>query len=268
MSLSNGENPRLANARVIVGLGSAGPHETTVAEMEARRSPMHFEEVEATFWERVREKASLKAKDILSQAMAEAEEIKARAREEGYREGMAQSAGDYEAHVAELAKAVSETLSGVQTERKTLWQGYREDFTSLLKLAVEKTIGAELDARRVEIVKGLLDESLDLIDTRTNLTIRVEPEAAMLMEDLLRRAKESGVRLERWRVKPDPSLAAGGVILESADGMVDNSLATRWAEVESIFGRLAPGADQNGQGETAEAPEQAQEPAAAPEAGA
>ncbi len=265
MSLSNGENARLANARVIVGIGAAGPHETTVAEMEARRSPMHFEEVEATFWERVREKASLKAKDILAQAMVEAEEIKARAREEGYQEGMAQSAGDYEAHVAELTKAVSETLSSVQDERKTLWRGYREDFTRLLKLAVEKTIGAEVDARREEIVKGLLEESLDLIDTRTNLTIRVEPDAAALMDDLLRRAQESGVRLDRWRVKPDPSLASGGLILESADGMVDNSLSTRWAEVEDIFSRLAPGADQNGQEET---PEEAPQQATAPEAGA
>ncbi len=268
MSSSEGGQRPPGSARVFVGLDASGPHETTVAEIEARRSPLHFEEVEARFWERVREKAGAKAKEILAQAMAEAEEIKARAKEEGYQEGMAQSAADYEAHVGELTAAVSETLASVQAERQSLWAGYREDFAKLLKIAVERTIGSELEARRWELAKSLLDEALDLIDARTNLTVRVQPDAAGLFEELLRRALEGGARLDRWRIKPDPSVAMGGVILESADGMVDNSVGSRWAEVETIFSGLSVGADPDEQPPRA-APEPAPEQPAnqAPKAG-
>ena len=58
------------------------------------------------------------------------------------------------------------------------------------------------------------------------------------------------------------------LVLESADGMVDNSIDTRWAEVESVFGRLAVGADQNdapAPPEAAAAPEPAPEAEPAPE---
>ncbi len=236
MSLSNGEAGR---GRVLMGIGSAGPQETTVAEMEARRSPMHFEEMEARFWERVRAKAGEKAKDILSKAMAEAEEIKARAHEEGYREGVARQAEEYAAHVDELSQAVSETMAAVREERKSLWRGYREDFVSLLRLAVEKTIGSELSERRLDVASNLLDEALDLIDSRSTLTVTVHPDMEELLGQLLEQARTSGMGLDRVRLRSNPAVQPGGVVLESADGMVDNSIESRWAEVETIFSRLS-----------------------------
>jgi len=85
MSLSDGGAPTILTGRVILGSGQGGEAETTISELEARRSPMHFEEVEQQFWERVRDKATAKASKIMADAMAEAERIKAKAQEDGLR---------------------------------------------------------------------------------------------------------------------------------------------------------------------------------------
>ncbi len=253
MSLSNqtGDIPA-PTGRVVLGIGSAGPQETTVAEIEARRSPMHFERMEAEFWERVRGKAQDKAREIIAQAMAEAERLKASARDEGLAEGARQARDQFEAHLDEMGKAFAETLAAIQKDRKTLWASYRQDFVTLLRLAVEKTLGILLEERRRDVLGSLLDEALDIIDSRTELAVTVNPDDVPMIEELLSRAAATRQGLDRWRVKGDPSLAPGGVRLESRDGMADNTVDSRFAEVERIMGRLrvdAGGApDDSGEG--------------------
>ncbi|MFZ5810955.1 MAG: FliH/SctL family protein [Thermodesulfobacteriota bacterium] len=239
MSLSSqtGDIPP-PTGRVVMGVGSAGPQETTVAEIEARRSPMHFERIEAEFWERVRAKAQDKAREIISQAMAEAERLKATARDEGLAEGAEQARSQFETHLDEMGKAFAEILEVIQKDRKTLWASYRQDFVTLLRLAVEKTLGILLEERRRDILESLLDEALDIIDSRTDLAVTVHPDDAPMIEELLSRAAASRQGLDRWRVKGDPSLTPGGVRLESRDGMADNTVDSRFAEVEQIMGRL------------------------------
>ncbi|QLA17507.1 FliH/SctL family protein [Desulfolutivibrio sulfoxidireducens] len=244
MSLSSRTSGVAApTGRVVLGIGAAGPQETTVAEIEARRSPMHFERMEAEFWERVRAKAQDKAREIMAQAMAEAERLKASARAEGLAEGTEQARVQFDAHLDEMGKAFAETLAAIQKDRKTLWASYQRDFTTLLRLALEKTLGILLDERRRDVLGSLLDEALDVIDSRTELTVTVNPDDAPMIEELLSRASATRQGLERWRVKGDASLTPGGVRLESRDGMADNTVDSRFAEVAHVFDRLSVGAE-------------------------
>lgn len=239
MSSSDARGLGYHTGRVIMGIGAAGPQESTVAEIEARRSPMHFEQVEAEFWARVRGRAKDKAREILEKAMGEGEAIKARAHAEGYDQGMRAAGEEFESQISAMSQAMSETLAAIQAERKSLWACYRTDLATLVRLAVEKTLGVMLDVKRSEILGALLDESLDLIDGRTDLVVSVNPEDAELLGDLLDRAKTQRPGLDRWRIVGDPSIAPGGVRLESREGMVDNTVGTRFAEVDALFSRLA-----------------------------
>ena len=63
MSLSDEEATGVLTGRVILGAGLAGPGETTVAELEAHRSPEELEKVELRFWERLRAKAEAELGD-------------------------------------------------------------------------------------------------------------------------------------------------------------------------------------------------------------
>lgn len=240
MSLSSpGGGIPLATGRVVMGIGAAGPQETTVAEIEARRTPFPFERMEAEFWERTRAKAQDMAKEIIARAMTEADQIRAAAREEGLAQGTAQAQSQFEAHVDEMGKAFGETLAAIQGDRKSLWEGYRQDFVTLLRLALEKSFGILLDDARREILSSLLDEALDLIDSRTGLSVVVHPDDAPMMEELLARAARTRQGLEGWQIRGDAGLVPGGVRLESRDGMVDNTVNSRFAEVERVFEQLS-----------------------------
>ncbi|MEF3698804.1 FliH/SctL family protein [Desulfolutivibrio sp.] len=228
-----------ATGRVVMGVGAAGPQETTVAEIEARRTPFPFERMEAEFWERTRTKAQDMAKEIIAQAMTEAERLRVAAREEGLAQGTEQAQTQFETHVAEMSKAFGETLAAIQGDRKTLWDGYRQDFVALVRLALEKSFGILLGDSRQEILASLLDEALDLIDSRTELSVIVHPDDMPMMEELLTRAAHSRQGLERWHVRGDAALLPGGVRLESRDGMVDNTVDSRFAEVSRIFEQLS-----------------------------
>lgn len=241
MSLSDGDTATVLTGRVILGSGQGGEAETTISELESRRSPMHFEEVEQQFWERVRDKAKAKASEIITQAMAEGERIKAKAQEDGYAAGVAAAENQIQTELAQMSATLTKVLESVAVERKTLWADYRQDFVTLLKLAAERTISVSIDARRQEILASLLNESLDLIDAKDCLTLTVHPDDEPFLRELMARAGTERPGLEHFQVRTNPALLPGSVSLECADGLVDNSIADRFASVETIFANLAAG---------------------------
>jgi len=242
MSLSDGGAPTILTGRVILGSGQGGEAETTISELEARRSPMHFEEVEQQFWERVRDKATAKASKIMADAMAEAERIKAKAQEDGYAAGVAAAEKQIQTELSQMADSLAKVLESVAVERKNLWASYRQDFVTLLRLAVERTVGVTIDARREEILGSLLNEALDLVDAKDSLTLTVHPDDEGLVRELMTRAGSERPGLEHFQVRVNAALLPGSVSLESRDGLIDNSIADRFATVETIFAKLSAGA--------------------------
>lgn len=225
--------------RVILGPGSGGEAETTVSELESRRSPMHFEEVEAQFWERVRARAKAKASAIIAAAMAEGERIKAKAHEDGYAAGVAAAGGQIQTELAQMAGSLGTMLESLTAERTKLWDSHRQEFVQLLRLAVERTTLATIDARREEILGNLLHESLELMDAKADLTVTVHPDDEGLVRELLARAGQERPGLAKVLVRSDPALLPGSLGLECCDGLVDNTIGTRFGEVEKIFEHLS-----------------------------
>jgi len=244
MSLSDGDALGVMTGRVILGPGTdGGEAETTVSEMESRRSPMHFEEVEAQFWERVRAKAKAKASAIIAEAMAEGERLKAKAQEEGYAAGVAAAGGQIQAELAQMSTSLGSMLESLTAERSKLWTAHRQEFISLLRLAVERTTMAAIDARREEILGNLFNESLELMDAKASLTVVAHPDDEPLVRELIARAAQERGGLDKVLVRTDPQLIPGSLILESPDGLVDNSIGSRFSEVEKIFDQLAASGD-------------------------
>ncbi|MFP5220662.1 MAG: FliH/SctL family protein [Acidobacteriota bacterium] len=226
------------NARVVMGIGMAGPSEMTVNQIEGNKVQVLDHQTELDFWARVRAKAQAKAREILNQAMAEGELIKEQARREGLAQGMAEARQACQLEVTGLGNTLAGMLEGLEGERQSLWARHRQEFAALLKLSVEKTLHTELSQRRQEILANLLDQAVELLDTRAGFTVLVHPSDEESAATILEEAKRLHPALGAWRIKTDPSMTPGGVRLESEAGVVDNTLDTRFEQISDLLERV------------------------------
>ncbi|WP_054651639.1 FliH/SctL family protein [Salidesulfovibrio brasiliensis] len=101
-----------------------------------------------------------------------------------------------------------------------------------------KTLGIELEEHRVESLTALLNEAVDRLESQRELTVRCAPQDQELLDELLAQAQERNPGIKHWKVVPDASLEMGGVIVETGQSKVDNSVAARWEGVEPILDQL------------------------------
>ncbi len=237
MSLSSGAAATLATSsgRIIIGPKNVGMAELTLSS--ARQAAMDLES-EQEYFDRVRAKAQELARDILAQAMTEAEQLRAKAREQGLREGQQDAAAEVKKVTRQKATECKALLESLQQAGHSLWQTHREDLILLVQVMVEKILAVELDARRRESLESLLDQAVDMMDVKRRVVITVHPQDQELMEELLRQAKNEGAGLEGCKVKTDEGLKRGGLILECDHGMVDNTIASRQASLKEIVDQL------------------------------
>ncbi|WP_432735517.1 FliH/SctL family protein [Maridesulfovibrio sp. FT414] len=240
MSLSKTENNgKFFTGRVIMGLDSNNKtQEMTIQEMEGKKKPTWNEDTDKEYFERVKAKAQNMAKEIIAKAMIEAETIRANAQAEGYAAGQQQAAQEAEQHMIGFSRNLTQTLSAIQQQARNIVLAQTTDAVQLVFMVIEKTLAVEMDSRRQEILYALLDEALARIDSMTQLVIRISPADAEIIGQLLEYARNEHPELEKWRIKADPSIDNGGVIVEAEDAVIDNTVTSRWEGVQDILAQL------------------------------
>lgn len=241
MSLSKHTSGKPApryTGKVVVGMHTPGPDEMTIQKLEGKRRLQWDESTNEEYLERVKAKAKEKAKEIMMMAELEAEALRATARHEGYEEGLAQAQADLDAHTQAMSTEVENILSQIGAQGTTIFNERREDIMALIRLAVEKTLNIELEESRLESLQALMAEALERIESQRQILVKCCPEDAPDLEAFIATIQERNPKLEYWTVKGDPALQPGGIVVESADGKVDNTIAGRWKGVEPIFEQL------------------------------
>ena len=256
--------PQFVTGRVIVGTGSPGGGITTVQALEGKRPPVWDQDADQVYLNRVKDRAQLLAQEIIAKAMADAEALRAEAREQARQEGLAAASQEVLALHQELAQSVGHVIAAIRNQGRTLLARQAQDIVELVRLAVRKAIGCELSEHRTTILGRLLNEALESIDSQRRLTISVRPEDKPFLDDLLAAAAMSNPALAGVTVLEAPDLSMGGLILESDEGLVDNSLASRFEVVEDILDQLSFEPEAAGLGDDTEAAAQAMDAAFSP----
>lgn len=247
-SSSTERDDKFYTGRVIMGLNSSGKaEESTIQEMEGKKQPTWDDSTDQEYFERVRTKAQNMAKDIIAKAMTEAEQIKQQAYEEGHAQGLEAAQEQNTQHLAQISDNLGAVIQGIENEGNAIIGARIQDSVALVMTVIEKALGIEMESRRQEILASLFEEALNRIESQTSLTIRVSPDDQQALEPLLEQAREDHPEISRWKVKADSSIENGGIVLEAEDGMVDNTVTSRWSGVEDILVKLASaGGEQNG----------------------
>jgi flagellar assembly protein FliH len=211
---------------------------TELNDVEDVRSRAWDAQDENAYLERVRVKAAEKAKEILEQAGAEAGVIRAKAQEEGYAEGIKQAELELEDVRASLGDAVSAVLAAIQEEAPKVTAAWRDDLAALVRLSVEKAFAITLSAEHGKILEALYAQAVHALEDSRSITVRVNPEDEAGIQDIIGMGSSRNPGLETWRVKVDPSITPGGMIVESGSSLADNTVESRMAAVNAVLAGL------------------------------
>lgn len=155
-------------------------------------------------------------------ALAEAEAIRAQARAQGEREGLARAV----AEAAALRAAAADVLSQAHVERRRILAALSGDIGRLALAVAERVLEQDLSAQ-ADAAVALARRLTRRLDGPA--TVRAHPDLAPLLEAELVGANHL------VRVQPDLGVDSGGIIVESAEGVVDATLGERLRRVAATI---------------------------------
>ena len=252
MSLSN--NHEKFQGRVFLGVDTPGPNETTVQEIEGKKRLIWDEAVNEEYLSRVRTKAQDKAKEILAQAMREAEVLRSQAEAKGFDQGIRKAQAKVEAHLEAGSNSLARALTALAGQGREVWKAREADLVNLIRLAVEKTLALELSERRIESLNALLTDALERIESQRRLVIHVAPQDAEAITEMVERARDKHPDIKHFRVMTDPGVDHG-LIIEAEDAKVNNTMPVRWAGVAEIMDQLGVPLDAPKSGPPSDSPD-------------
>ena len=159
-----------------------------------------------------------KARDLRE----EAEFIRGNAHNEGFQAGMEQAGAELKEFRVDVGQMLGNMLRALEAQRHNLGEAWRDELAELARVAVEAGTGWILQAEHQRILQSLVFGSLQLLEDRATVSIRVHPDDEDTVSDLFRAARERVPELSQWIVNGDPSVEAGGLVAESVSGSVEN----------------------------------------------
>ncbi len=191
------------------------------AELEAERAAAK-QEIAALKAEA--EAARTSAKGELARAETvghEADVLREKARDEGFQAGMNQAGAELREFRADMGNELATLMRAVEAQCSQITAYWRDDLAELMRVAVHAGTGYVLDSQHEEILTNLVFQAIHLLEERSVITLRVNPEDESIVSDLFKAAREKAPELNQWIVNGDETIDRGGLVAESGSGSVD-----------------------------------------------
>jgi len=159
----------------------------------------------------------------------------ARAREEGYRQGLADADRESASQLELERRALTELVARMGQLLQDFEEGLAEDVLSM-SLELAKLIVRHSIKVKPELVLPVLREAIATlpgIDGRT--TVRLHPADAHLLRQLA--DADQTLAALPWKIVEDVQLERGGCVVDTATTEVDATVETRWRRVLAALGR-------------------------------
>lgn len=153
--------------------------------------------------------------------LEQAEKIREGAHSEGFQAGMDQAAADLHEFRAEMGNSLAAILHALERQRRAILENWRAELAELTRCAVEAGTGYVLNKEHEAILRSLVFQSLDLLENRSTITLKVNPADEEAVSGMFRAARDRFPELKQWVVIGDEKVEQGGLVAESGSGSVD-----------------------------------------------
>lgn len=207
-------------------LGAAYAERQKVLE-EARADAMRYRkeaEIDCGRLKTESENAHREALAELEKARKErqdAESLRLAARDEGYQEGLQQSATELNEFRADLGQSLGSLLRAIERERHQILDSWRADIVELVQCASQAGSGFVLQKEHKTVLKNLVFQALEQLENRSIVHLRVHPADEDAINGIFKAAKDRFPELKQWVISGDEAIEQGGLVAESGTGSID-----------------------------------------------
>ena len=238
------ELPQEALDVTVGGEAEEEPPEPEPPPEPKKETPVHYAQLQA---ELILNQAREDAEQILSQARqraeAEQEEIRAGARDEGYREGYAQgiakamddSVRDREATAARLEKEVQSFLEKASLAREEMLLQTREELLELCLSIAEKVVRESLKSSS-EVIVRMIQTATERMKRQEWVHIYISGcDARQLAQISPALTPTLGALSQHIKVVPMGDDEGGTCIVETPEEIVDASVSTQMSNIRDVL---------------------------------
>lgn len=172
------------------------------------------------------------AADAAAQIVAAAREEAARIREQAYREGFEAGFRDGVARGEESAREILEraraVLAAAEAERTATINRLEKEILELAQEIARRIVAAEIKTNQ-EVVLAIMKEALTLVRDRPHVLVLVHPDDLAVCQQARQQFEALLPDNAVLRILPDLRVERGGCIVDTGEGVVDATLASRWA---------------------------------------
>lgn len=170
--------------------------------------------------------AEINAREIINSAKREAQEIKAKAHDEGINKGRAEA--------SQKIKEALETLNQAVIERKKIIKDSESEILRLAIKAAEQVIRSEVSLHR-DVSLNIVSEAINRVSDREQVIIRVNREDAEFIKRYKDRLSSIVDGVKSFSILEDGSIEPGGCVIETNLGFVDARISTKLQAIEDAL---------------------------------
>ncbi|WP_461833996.1 FliH/SctL family protein [Desulfothermus sp.] len=197
------------------------------------------EETEKNFLNKIKQKASLEASNIIKNAYEKAKSIEQQAQKQGYNEGYQEGLKKAQQEIDELKSQMKdrflELINSMDKEKQKIIKSYKDDILNLILISVEKITGFAYIKQRKKILDELLNSCLKEIKEAKSVKVYVSEEDLPLVEELIEPFKEKYIDIKNWHIVKKDNIKAGEVVLDTGVVKVTDSFNKRYEMVKKIL---------------------------------
>ncbi len=166
-------------------------------------------------------------RNLISRAREEAQSIKESAVKEGYEEGMNQAKADIE--------NLRNSLSAFVSAKQEVFDYIAPDILEISVDIAKKIIKKEIQQDPTIILENIVDLLKTLSKEETRVTLRVNPEQAMLIKQKIPEVVEMAGSEAKINVISDENISYGGCMVTTTNGIIDATIETQMSIISEAL---------------------------------
>lgn len=171
---------------------------------------------------------------------ADRDDVAARARAEGFEAGLATARAERDAALLAATDMLQTSIEGIQKQMDVICAAVKRDATDVAIVAADVMAGFAVDREPVRALGEALDRALDQVGGDRRLVIRVHPDFAQNIRNLVTAREQAEHQALQIAVIPSPEMLLNDGAIEWAEGgLIVDATARRdmvMQELASLLG--------------------------------